>query len=170
MEKWVKKIQPSEPSTLAERLVIARKRMGISQAELARPIGLSPQTIQQLESGKNKSSRRLVDIANTLHVRPEWLQRGDGEMTNCAGDRDDMMLMDVLTGVLTALEDTNLPAERMAEIFVYMLRRVEDLSPGIWREKAEEWSREGVSFTRFTEKRKEQGHDNKSENGASQGR
>lgn len=151
MEKRKKKIQRSAASTLAERLVAARERAGISQAEVARRVDSSPQTIQQLESGSNQSSRRLVHIAVALHVRPEWLELGLGEMTGGAGGHDTRMLADVMSGVLTALKDTDLPPDRLAEIVVYMLRRVEDVSPELWREKAEEWSKEIVSFAHFTE-------------------
>jgi transcriptional regulator with XRE-family HTH domain len=152
-----KKSQGKTPTTLAERMVIARERMGISQAAVARRVDTSPQAIQQLESGNNQSSRRLVDIAVALHVRPEWLQHGIGDMTGGgSGGHDDLMLIDVLVGVLTALKDLDLdpPPERVAEIFVYMLKRLEDVSPEVWRAKAEEWSKEVVSFSQFTETRK----------------
>lgn len=165
MVKRKTKVQRPTSSTLAQRLVMARERSEISQAELARRVGTSPQAVQQLESGSNQSSRRLVDMAVVLHVRPEWLHLGQGEMTGGMGTHDDLMLVDVLAGVLTAVKDVQLSPEYTAEIFVHMLRRLEDVSPEVWRGKAEEWSREVVSFGKFAETRKVKMHGSGREKG-----
>jgi len=62
--------------TLAQRLKSSREDAGLTQVELAEKAGVSQQTIQYLESGRNKSSRELVNIALALGVNPVWLDKG----------------------------------------------------------------------------------------------
>lgn len=73
-------------STYAERLKealsLAREKDGsMNQSELARRIGVKPQTIQYLcRSGpKNKKSKHTVKIARELGVNPDWLEEGIGD-------------------------------------------------------------------------------------------
>lgn len=56
-----------------EKIHTLLKRAGMSQSELARRIGVTPQTIQSIVSGNTKKSRNIVEIANILKVRPEQL-------------------------------------------------------------------------------------------------
>lgn len=67
-------------STLGERVERARKESGKSQSELARQVGISPQAIQSIEAGNVRMTRYLLDIAEILDVRVQWLRRGDGPM------------------------------------------------------------------------------------------
>lgn len=53
---------------------------GISQPKLAEMVGVSQPSIWKLVSGQTSSSRRIIEIANALGVRPEWLASGSGEM------------------------------------------------------------------------------------------
>lgn len=59
--------------SLADRLKAARRRAGLSQAEVARRANISQPTYQGLETGKHKSTTKLMDIAHALGVRPEEL-------------------------------------------------------------------------------------------------
>src|SRR5262249_26689673 len=61
------------------RLRQARERASLTQSELARRIGVKPQSIQALESGAAKSTSHVVAIARVLGVSPDWLDRGEGE-------------------------------------------------------------------------------------------
>lgn len=67
--------------TLAERLAYAMNQKGISQGALAKASGIAQPTIWRLVNGKAKGSTRLVDIANALSVRVEWLDNGRGPMS-----------------------------------------------------------------------------------------
>ncbi|MFJ3166267.1 XRE family transcriptional regulator [Serratia marcescens] len=67
-------------TTLAERLKLARKEQGLSQKALGELIGVSQAAIQKIEVGKAKETTKILDLANALGVRPEWLSSGDGEM------------------------------------------------------------------------------------------
>jgi transcriptional regulator with XRE-family HTH domain len=49
------------------------QKAGLTQSQLAEAVGVSQGAIQKLVSGKAKSTTKLVQIANVLGVRPEWL-------------------------------------------------------------------------------------------------
>lgn len=55
-----------------------REALGLSQSALARSIGVTPQAIQGLESGRTESFRKLVQLASALGVAVDWLQAGGG--------------------------------------------------------------------------------------------
>ena len=71
---------PDQPSSdFADRLRLAMKTAGdMSQSELARAIGVRPQSIQYLLNPANQAqgSKHLVAIADTLGVSPQWLAGG----------------------------------------------------------------------------------------------
>ncbi|BBP95937.1 hypothetical protein BSFA1_10660 [Burkholderia sp. SFA1] len=58
---------------IGKRLIEAREKRGWSQEELADKAGVSQGTIGHLESGRNKSSTKLSQIAAALGVTVEWL-------------------------------------------------------------------------------------------------
>lgn len=65
---------------MADRLKARRKQMGLTQAQLAIKAGLTQQMIQQLETRKVLTTGKLVQLADALGVRPQWLESGDGPM------------------------------------------------------------------------------------------
>ncbi|EHK3634109.1 TPA: helix-turn-helix transcriptional regulator, partial [Escherichia coli] len=70
--------------TFAERLNAAMSSAGVSQSQLADMVGISQPAIQKMSSGKTNGSRKMVELANALKVRPEWLSSGIGEMRDGA--------------------------------------------------------------------------------------
>lgn len=52
----------------------------LSQAQLAERVGISQPAVQKMASGKTTGSRKMVEIARALNVRPEWLSAGIGPM------------------------------------------------------------------------------------------
>ena len=69
------------PNEFKDRLKIARKNAKMTQAQLAKAVETSQGSISDLESGRNKSTTNLMQIANVLKVNPNWLSTGQGEMT-----------------------------------------------------------------------------------------
>ena len=74
--------------TLAERIRTAMKYAKLNQNEIAEAVRLLPggekfsqQSIQQLLSGRSKSSIYLVHVAMACGVDPRWLATGIGVMT-----------------------------------------------------------------------------------------
>lgn len=66
--------------TFATRLKYAREKMGLNQSELARRVGIKPQSIQYIESGSTQKSRYVLKIAHVLGVNAEWLVYGVGSI------------------------------------------------------------------------------------------
>ncbi len=66
-------------NTLGERLRSARETANLSQSELARKVGLSPQAIQHIESDKTVRTRYVNQIAGVLSVSALWLESGEGQ-------------------------------------------------------------------------------------------
>lgn len=65
---------------LAERLNQAMELSGMSQGALAKASGVAQPTIWRLTSGNARGSTKIVEIANALGVRSEWLSTGIGPM------------------------------------------------------------------------------------------
>ncbi|EKT0182569.1 helix-turn-helix transcriptional regulator [Escherichia coli] len=63
----------------SERLGHAMNVAGYTQARLAKDVGMAQSSVNKLLKGAN-GSRKTVEIASVLGVRPEWLSTGQGEM------------------------------------------------------------------------------------------
>lgn len=64
------------PEMLKDRILERRTALGLSQHQLAEKAGVSQVTIQHLESGRNATSKKLLEIARALGVTAEWLDSG----------------------------------------------------------------------------------------------
>ncbi|HDL7195551.1 TPA: XRE family transcriptional regulator [Yersinia enterocolitica] len=69
-----------EKMTFADRLNLAMKEGGFTQGSLAEAVGMAQPSVWKLTSGKANSSRKSVQLARALGVRPEWLSEGIGPM------------------------------------------------------------------------------------------
>ncbi|MCV5538856.1 helix-turn-helix transcriptional regulator, partial [Escherichia coli] len=65
-------------TTLSERLKEARLARGLTQKALGDLVGVSQAAIQKIETGKANQTTKIVEIANALGVRAEWLSSGVG--------------------------------------------------------------------------------------------
>lgn len=99
--------------TLADRLKFALARKGISQSELARRIGIKPQAIQYLCSGRGHKSGYIAEIARELEIRPHWLATGQGPMEAEPGERI-VYLPDYLVKIARAVAEA--PPETLEKI------------------------------------------------------
>ncbi|TQE95222.1 MAG: hypothetical protein FKY71_17245 [Spiribacter salinus] len=68
-------------SDFADRLRHALDERDVSQSQLARWLGVKPQAIQYLCSGKAQRSRYTTEIAGLLEISATWLASGIGSMT-----------------------------------------------------------------------------------------
>lgn len=66
------------------RLAHAMSLAGYTQGRLAKEVGMAQSSVNKLLNGAN-GSRKTVEIASVLGVRPEWLSTGDGEMFSVSG-------------------------------------------------------------------------------------
>ncbi|WP_037585846.1 XRE family transcriptional regulator [Stenoxybacter acetivorans] len=68
-------------SDIGHRIKKRREEIELSQAELARRSKVSQGTIAQLETGRNQSSAKIVELSYALGVSPEWLLYGKNTPT-----------------------------------------------------------------------------------------
>lgn len=100
--------------TFADRLNAAMSASGLSQAQLAEMVGISQPAIQKMSSGKTSGTRKMVELANALKVRPEWLSSGVGEMRYQEGPEPSNIRESSLKA--TVWEDMNRNSEEFVEI------------------------------------------------------
>ena len=66
--------------TTGQLIALARNQAGLNQSELARRLGVTPQSVQAWESDKNTPRyKRLVEIGEQLGVSASWLMGEAGE-------------------------------------------------------------------------------------------
>lgn len=64
--------------TIGNKLLIVRKRMGMTQAEVAESAGLSDRTYADIEKGTvNMRTETILRICNTLHITPDEILTED---------------------------------------------------------------------------------------------
>ncbi|WP_240885691.1 S24 family peptidase [Sphingomonas sp. SFZ2018-12] len=80
---------------IGERIEERLETLGMSQAELARRVGVSQPTINALVKGNNTTSKHLHRIAAELETSPAWL----------AGETDDIAPIAFAPSALAALAD-----------------------------------------------------------------
>ena len=68
--------------TVSDRLRFLMDNLGIKQVHLANKLGVSPQAIHQLCSGRQQFSKHTSQIAKILNANEIWLQTGEGEPFN----------------------------------------------------------------------------------------
>lgn len=66
-------------TTLSERLTALMDDKGLSQAELARMIGVKQPSIFKILSGQTLNPKNILEIATALNVDPHWLKTGEGD-------------------------------------------------------------------------------------------
>lgn len=66
--------------SFASRLRLALAHSGMTQAELAKSVGVSQSTISQVVNGKVSGVCRTSVIAKALGISRNWLAYGEGEM------------------------------------------------------------------------------------------
>lgn len=95
--------------TFGDRLKFARKKIKMTQEELATKIDVKQNLISRLESGQVTTTSKVVQIADALTVSVYWLQTGKGsyKVTVQLSKLHDLEL---------ALEKFNLTEEELQEV------------------------------------------------------
>jgi transcriptional regulator with XRE-family HTH domain len=74
-------IKIEEYKEVLERLRIVRKKLGITQAEFARRIGLTQTSMSMIQSGKsNLTGKNIKLICVIYNISEDWLLNGTGNM------------------------------------------------------------------------------------------
>ncbi|WFF39264.1 XRE family transcriptional regulator [Moraxella nasibovis] len=94
--------------SLSDRLKSARKAKKFSQAEVAERIdGLSQSAYSQLESGKSKTTTKMIELARLFGVNADWLATGQGEMSTKPSIDDLRQKMNEIQGRENGVEHAN---------------------------------------------------------------
>jgi transcriptional regulator with XRE-family HTH domain len=62
-----------DPTAFGRRVATRRSKLGLSQDELAKRVGMKQQGIDAIEQGRVKRPRLLKELARTLHTSEDWL-------------------------------------------------------------------------------------------------
>jgi len=106
-----------DKATFGDRLAGAREAAGLSQAELARRLGVTDKTIRAWEDDMSEPrANRLRMLAGMLNVSLIWLMTGEGEGVAAPEAREAAAPIPAeVEGVLTDLRLMRAEIERMAE-------------------------------------------------------
>ncbi len=64
--------------TLGQRVKLVRKRLGLTQDQLAEASGLRQSDVSKIELGLILQTTAIARLASALGVRPAWLELGEG--------------------------------------------------------------------------------------------
>lgn len=113
----------SEPGTLAERIIKARKAMGLTTAELAQRLGVRTATLAAWEAGRSEPrTNRLIMLAGLLSVSPTWLLCGRGTAPSETSDEHDV------TALKTTITELRSMLSAVGEHVHRLEQRVDTLS------------------------------------------
>lgn len=102
--------------TIGNKLLIVRKRMGMTQAEVAESAGLSDRTYADIERGMvNMRTETILRICNTLHITPDEILTEDStslsiqqtelwERLNACNSKDKETALQLLSIYLKSLD------------------------------------------------------------------
>lgn len=89
----------THPMEYKDRIKAARKHAKLTQAELAKIVGIDQTSISDLERGKSQSSSFNARIASACGVSSLWLENGVGEMVDGSAQPDQTeLVMAQITG------------------------------------------------------------------------
>ena len=67
--------------SVSDRLRVAIESRKVQQKDLAEKTNIAPQYLSAILGGKRNASERLIkDICTELHISPEWVKNGTGNM------------------------------------------------------------------------------------------
>lgn len=117
-------------NTFAERLKEAMRAAGLTQASLAKLVGMSQSSIWKLTSGNASGSRRTVELAKALNVRPEWLASGEMPVSDLSSELLPLKVVNpVNTGVyrvdLLDIQASAGPGTFLSSEFIETIRAIE---------------------------------------------
>ncbi len=93
-----------ESATFGDRLAAARDKTGMSQAELAKRLGVKKSTMSAWEQDLSEPrANRLSMMAGLLNVSITWLLMGEGEGIDAPNE--DVSISHDMKGLLTDIRD-----------------------------------------------------------------
>lgn len=115
-------------STFGDRLARAREFAGMSQAQLARRLGVKTTTIRNWESDRSEPrANRLQMLAGLVSVSMVWLMSGEGDGGPTMQDQDVGPEFAGLRDVLDQLRDLRIAQDRLADRTGLIEKRLREL-------------------------------------------
>jgi transcriptional regulator with XRE-family HTH domain len=112
-----------QSATFGDRVAAARDAVGLSQAQLARRIGVKTQTIAAWESDRSEPrANRLQMLAALLNVSMVWLMTGEGD--GVASPEEPEPSEAHLQALLTEVRETRMAQMRLAERLARLEKRL----------------------------------------------
>ena len=119
-------------ATFGDRLAAAREAQGLSQAELARKLGLRLQTIRNWEEDRAEPrANRLQMLAGFLNVSMVWLMTGVGEGPSAAETSEGAALGTAARDLLAEVRELRLGQIRTAERLAMLEKRLRHLGEAV---------------------------------------
>ncbi|MEM1361456.1 MAG: helix-turn-helix transcriptional regulator [Pseudomonadota bacterium] len=117
-----------ESSTFGDRVAGARESIGLSQAQLARRLGVKLKTLQGWENDVSEPrANKLQLLAGILNVSLTWLltAEGDGLDGPVQSEKVDQELLGVLQELRLVRADMSRNAERLARVEKRLAKHLE---------------------------------------------
>ena len=115
-----------EQATFGDRIAAARAALGMSQAQLARRLGVKAPTIDAWEGDRSEPrANKLQMLAGMLNVSMLWLMTGAGEGV---GPPDRGPSDRALDGLLAELRETRMAQLRLADRLSRLEQRLRALA------------------------------------------
>ncbi|KZY00641.1 MULTISPECIES: helix-turn-helix domain-containing protein [unclassified Sulfitobacter] len=118
-----------DAATFGDRVSAAREQAGLSQAELARRLGVRQSTLRGWEDDHSEPrANRLSMLAGLLNVSMMWLINGEGEGIGAPEDRQSMPedINDILTEMRSLRSDLLKRAENLGRLEKRLRRALSD--------------------------------------------
>ena len=105
---------------MQKRFTVLREYYGLSQAQFAQKIHVSPGFIANIETGRTNVSERTVDaVCNAFPIRREWLVEGEGEMFTGESKHEPVDKKGVENRVRAVRQEAELTQEEFAKKIGY---------------------------------------------------
>ncbi|MEL7462512.1 MAG: helix-turn-helix domain-containing protein [Pseudomonadota bacterium] len=104
-------------ATFGDRLAVARDGIGLTQAQLAKRLGVRKSTIEKWEEDRSEPrSNRLQMLAGVLNVSLVWLMTGEGVGVAHAHDGEGATAEETLRELSTICAEQRRLAERVGRL------------------------------------------------------
>jgi transcriptional regulator with XRE-family HTH domain len=120
-----------ESATFGDRVAAAREALGVAQAELARRLGVKPQTVAAWEADRSEPrANKLQMLAGVLGVPMVWLMSGEGPglAPEGAGGRTPSGRAPAVEALVAELREARLAQVALAERLGRIERRLRALA------------------------------------------
>jgi transcriptional regulator with XRE-family HTH domain len=116
-----------QSATFGDRVAAAREALGLSQAQLARRLGVKAQTVASWESDRSEPrANKLQMLAALLNVSMVWLMTGEGDGLSSPDEAEPYEK--TFQALLTEVRETRLAQVRLADRLARLEKRLRALA------------------------------------------